>query len=273
MIIICVAAAPVSSTAFVRVQYIRHGSDRPTVSTHSHTSVHERASKEWASRGTCTHTHDFTLFDERIAPGLSAVTPRRSHSPGASAVARRVSKAPSRPPFPLALYTQSVPVCLHSINLLLSLAVGAAAVISAAFVVFGLIDAFVPNSFFLPCLDRRRGHAQTGAADLHAGQLPVEGQVPPLLSSIAELRRALLSKAAVPAHAQRMTFLLSADREFASCRSRNWGACNGGRGARAGRRERGCEAAATACTLGARLKAWGPRARAESARRTCRACL
>ena len=64
-----------------------------------------------------THTHDFTLFDERIAPGLSAVTPRWSHSPGASAVARRESKAPSRPPFPLALYTQSVPVCLHSINL------------------------------------------------------------------------------------------------------------------------------------------------------------
>jgi len=32
---------------------------------------------------------------------------------------------------------------------------------------------------------------------------------------------------------------------------------------RAGRRERGHGAAATACTLGARLKAWGPRARAE----------
>jgi hypothetical protein len=62
-----------------------------------------------------------------------------------------VSKAPSRPPFPLALYTQSVPDCLHSIDLLLSLAVGAAAVISAAFVVFGLIDTFVPKtrSFFL----------------------------------------------------------------------------------------------------------------------------
>ena len=159
----------------VRVQYIRHGST--TVSTHSHTSVHERASKEWAARGACTHTRLHALFDERIAPGLSAVTPRRSHSPGASAVARRVSNAPSRPPFPLALYTQSVPVCPHSINLLLSLAVGAAAVISAAFVVFGLIDTFIPNSFFLPCLDRRRGHAQTGAADLHApGQLPAEGQ-------------------------------------------------------------------------------------------------
>jgi len=157
------------------------------------------------------HTHDFTLFDERIGRAgaqlrLNAVTPRRSHSPGASAVARRVSKAPSRPPFPLALYNQSVPVCLHSINLLLSLAaVGAAAVISAAFVVFGLIDAFVPNSFFLPCLDRRRSHAQTGAADLHAGQLAVEGQVP-------ELRRALPSKAAVPAHAQRMSSRLGSDK-------------------------------------------------------------
>ena len=39
---------------------------------------------------------------------------------------------------------------------------------------------------------------------------------------------------------------------------------NGGRGVRAGRRERGHGAAATACTLGARLsKSWGPRARAE----------
>ena len=166
-----------------------------------------------------------------------------------------MSKAPSRPPFPLALYTQSVPVCLHSINLLLSLAVGAAAVISAAFVVFGLIDAFVPNSFFLPCLDRRRGHAQTGAADLHAGQLPVEGQVP-------ELRRALLSKAAVPAHAQRMSSLLAADKEVASCRSRKWGVYIIGGEVRAGRRERGYEAAATARHR-ARLKAWGPRARAE----------
>ena len=107
-------------------------------------------------------------------------------------------------------------VCLHSINLLLSLAVGAAAVISAAFVVFGLIDAFVPNSFFLPCLDRRRGHAQTGAADLHAGQPSVEGQVP-------EPVRALPSKAAVPTHAQRMSSLLAADKEFAPCRSRKGG--------------------------------------------------
>ena len=201
------------------------------------------------------HTHvDFTLFDERIAPGLNAVTPRRSHSPGASAVARYVSKAPSRPPFPLAIYTQLVPVCLHSVNLLLSLAVGAAAVISAAFVVFGLIDAFIPNSFFLPCLDRRRGHAQTTAADLHAGHLPVEGQVP-------EPVRALPSKAAVPAHAQRMSSLLAADKEFAFCRSRKGGVLyNGGRGAcrEAGERVR----CGSDGMHGARLKAWRPRARA-----------
>ena len=138
--------------------------------------------------------------------------------------------------------------------------------ISAAFVVFGLIDAFVPNSFFLPCLDRRRGHAQTGAADLHAGQLPVEGQVPPLLSSIAELRRALLSKAAVPTHAQRMTFLLESDKEFAYCRSRKGGVLyNGGRGAcrEAGERVRG----GSDGMHGARLKAWRP-GRARSAQQT-----
>jgi hypothetical protein len=65
------------------------------------------------------HTHDFTLFDERMAPGLNAVIPRRSHSPGASAVARRVSKAPSRPPFPLAIYTvpsRSLFACTQSIS-------------------------------------------------------------------------------------------------------------------------------------------------------------
>jgi len=244
---------PVSSTALVRVQYtprIDH-----TVSTHSHTVVHERASKELAARGTCTHTRLHAVRRAYIAPGLSAVTPRRSHSPGASAVARRVSKAPSRPPFPLALYTQSVPVCLHSINLLLSLAVGAAAVISAAFVVFGLIDTFVPNSFFLPCLDRRRGHAQTGAAELHAGQLSVEGQVP-------EPMRAWPSKAAVPTHAQRMSSLLAADKEFAFCRSRKGCVYIMGGEVRAGRRERGYEAAASACT-GPDSKGWGPRARAE----------
>ena len=105
-----------------------------------------------------------------------------------------------------------------------------------------MIDAFVPNSFFLPCLDRRRGHAQTGAADLHAGQLAVEGQKAP------ELRRALLSKAAVPAHAQRMSSLLESDKEFAYCRSRKGGACNGGRCACREVGERGYEAAATACT-------------------------
>jgi hypothetical protein len=52
----------------------------------------------------------------------------------------------------------------------------------------------------------------------------------------------------VPAHAQRMSSLLGADKEFAPCRSRKGGACDGGRGVRAGRRERGYGAAATACT-------------------------
>jgi hypothetical protein len=75
-------------------------------------------------------------------------------------------------------------------------------------------------------------HAQTGAADLHAGQPSVEGQVP-------EERRALLSKAAVPAHAQRMSSLLAADKEFAFCRSRKGGVYIMGGEARAGRRERG----------------------------------
>jgi hypothetical protein len=168
--------------------------------------VHERASKEWAAREAHAHTRRLHAVRRAYRAGAQCCHPSaRSHSPEASTVARRESKAPSRPPFPLALYTQLVPVCLHSINLLLSLAVGAVAVISAAFVVFGLIDAFVPNSFFLPCLDRRRGHAQRGAADLHAGQLPVEGQVP-------EPQRALPLKAAVPAHAQRMSSLLAADK-------------------------------------------------------------
>jgi len=59
-----------------------------------------------------------------------------------------------------------------------------------------------------------------------------------------------------------MSSLLGADKEFAPCRESKWGRVIGGE-VRAGRRERGYEAAASACTLGARLKAWGPRARAE----------
>ena len=49
------------------------------------------------------------------------------------------------------LYPVGPCVPLPTVNLLLSLAVGAAPVISAACVVLLLIDAFVPNSFFLPC--------------------------------------------------------------------------------------------------------------------------
>ena len=89
-------------------------------------------------------------------------------------------RLPPVPPFHLpSIPSRSLFACTQSISLL-SLAVGAAAVISAAFVVFGLIDAFVPNSFFLPCLLIAAAvtHAQTGAADLHAGQLPVEGHQP-----------------------------------------------------------------------------------------------
>jgi hypothetical protein len=219
--------------------------------------------KNWPPE-THAHTHDFTLFDERIAPGLSAVTPRRYVSL-AGCFGCRSPRVKGPLPSPLStcpLYPIGPCLPMHSINLLLSLAVGAAAVISAAFVVFGLIDAFVPNSFFLPCLDRRRGHAQTGAADLHAGQLPVEGQVP-------EPVRALLSKAAVPAHAQRMSSLLAADKEYAYCRSRKGGVCNGGRGAcrEAGERVRG----GSDGMHGARLKA-GDQGHAQSARRTCRPC-
>ena len=187
--------------------------------------------KNWPPE-THAHTHDFTLFDERIAPGLSVLC-----HPSAVSLAGcfgcRSPRVKGPLPSPLStcpLYPVGPCLPVHSINLLLSLAVGAAAVISAAFVMVGLIDAFVPNSFFLPCLDRRRGHAQTGAADLHAGQLPVEGQVP-------EPVRALPSKAAVPTHAQRMSSLLAADKEFAFCRSRKrcvytyWGArCEPGGG-------------------------------------------
>jgi len=43
----------------------------------------------------------------------------------------------------------------------------------------------------------------------------------------------------VPAHAQRMSSLLAADKEVASCRSRKWGVYIIGGEVRAGRRERG----------------------------------
>jgi hypothetical protein len=79
---------------------------------------------------------------------------------------------------------------------------------------------------------------------------------------VPEPVRALLSKAAVPAHAQRMSSLLAADKEFAFCRESKGGrAYNGGRGAcrEAGERVRG----GSDGMHGARLKAWGLRARAE----------
>jgi hypothetical protein len=65
----------------------------------------------------------------------------------------------------------------------------------------------------------------------------------------------------VPTHAQRMSFLLRADKASARCRIRKGGACNGGRGAsrEAGERVRG----GSHGMHGARLKAWGPRACAE----------
>jgi hypothetical protein len=68
----------------------------------------------------------------------------------------------------------------------------------------------------------------------------------------------------VPAHAQRMSSLLGADKEFASCRSRKGGAWVMGGEVRAGSRERGYEAAASACTGPDSQKAGGQlRARAE----------
>jgi hypothetical protein len=67
----------------------------------------------------------------------------------------------------------------------------------------------------------------------------------------------------VPAHAQRMSSLLGADKEFAPCRESKGGRVyNGGRGAcrEAGERVRG----GSVGMHGARLsKGWGPRARAE----------
>ena len=105
---------------------------------------------------------------------------------------------------------------------------------------FGAIVAFVPNSFlffFLALIVTR--HAHTNAADRHAGQLSVKGQMP-----LNE--RALLSKAGVSAHAQRMSCLLAADKEYASCRVSErgrvrWGArcvCREVRGYRMRRRIR-----------------------------------
>jgi len=61
----------------------------------------------------------------------------------------------------------------------------------------------------------------------------------------------------VPAHAQRMSSLLAADKEFASCRSRKWGVYIIGGEVRAGRRERGYEAAQRRHARGPTLKRLG----------------
>ena len=126
---------------------------------------------------------------------------------------------------------------------------------------FGAIVAFVPNSFlffFLALIVTR--HAHMNAADCHAGQLSVEGQMP-----LNE--RALLSKAGVSAHAQRMSCLLAADKEYASCRVSERGRVRWG--ARCVCREvRGYEAADTACTGPDRRLGAGGAGRARSARRT-----
>jgi hypothetical protein len=70
----------------------------------------------------------------------------------------------------------------------------------------------------------------------------------------------------VPTHAQRMTFLLRADTFTAFCRSRKGGVYIMGGEVRAGRGERGYEAAATACT-GPDSRLWGPKGHARSARK------
>ena len=72
-------AALVSSTALVRLKYIRHGSTTLHSQLHALTPRGGRPPKEATSRGTGTHTHththDVTLFDGAyIAPGLSAVS-------------------------------------------------------------------------------------------------------------------------------------------------------------------------------------------------------
>ena len=69
----------------------------------------------------------------------------------------------------------------------------------------------------------------------------------------------------MPAHAQRMSSLLGADKEFASCaESQKGGVYIMGGEVRAGRRERGYKAAASACTGPDSQKAGGQlRARAE----------
>ena len=76
----------------------------------------------------------------------------------------------------------------------------------------------------------------------------------------------------MPAHAQRMSSLLGADKEFAPCRSRKGGVYIMGGEVRAGRRERGYEAAASACTGPDSQKAGG-QGHARSAPRTCSTCL
>ena len=73
----------------------------------------------------------------------------------------------------------------------------------------------------------------------------------------------------MPAHAQRMSSLLGADKEFASCaESQKGGVYIMGGEVRAGRRERGYEAAASACAGRDSQKAGG-QGHARSAQRTC----
>jgi hypothetical protein len=98
-------------------------------------------------------------------------------------------------------------------------------------------------------------------------QLPVEGQVP-------EPERAALPKAEVPAHAQRMSSLLAADRGFEPCRESKGGRVRWGGEVRAGRREgvgrrgrRKWHVHGEGPTQGL----WGP-GQARSARRTCVPC-
>jgi hypothetical protein len=130
---------------------------------------------------------------------------------------------------------------------------------SQCFHCFGLIDAFVPNSFFLPCLDRRRGHACTNGWPCSRSSRGTAVRRRP--SARGEASIAVEGRGARPRAADEQ-LVGGGQGDCVLPESKGGRVYNGGRGAcwEAGERVLG---GSVSSTLGARLKAWGPRARAE----------
>ena len=96
----------------VRVQYIRHGST--TVSTHSHPSVHERASKELARRPRHMHTHTTSRCSTSVSRRGSVLSPLGRVLRLSLAACQR---PPPAPPFHLpSIPSRSLFACTQSIS-------------------------------------------------------------------------------------------------------------------------------------------------------------